>query len=77
MAGTKHSMDEAREIQKAFEKKFGGRKGLLGVGICLNPRRDDLAINVSVSRSAQASDLPKTFDGLDVVVDVVGTVRAF
>lgn len=77
MAGTKHSMIEAREIQKAFERKFGGKEGLLGVGICLSPHRDDLALNVSVSRSAQANGLPKTFDGLDVVVDVVGTIRAF
>jgi hypothetical protein len=73
----KHSMDEAREIQKAFEERFGDKEGLLGVGICLNPGKDDLALNISVSREGQASDLPETFDGLDVVVDVVGSIRAF
>ncbi|MGB3387673.1 MAG: hypothetical protein WBA88_06775 [Pseudaminobacter sp.] len=77
MAGTKHSMEQAREIQKAFQKRFGGRKGLLGIGICLNPREDDLALNVSVSRSEQASGLPTSFDGLEVVIDVVGSVRAY
>lgn len=77
MADTKHSMDQAREIQKAFEEQFGGNEGLLGVGICLSPRQDDLALNVSVSRRQQATHLPKTFDGLDVVIDVVGVIRAY
>ncbi|MHA6646218.1 hypothetical protein [Mesorhizobium sp. A623] len=77
MAATKHSMEQAREIQKAFEQQFGNREGLLGVGICLNPREDDLALNVSVSRRPQAISLPKIFDGLEVVVDVVGVIRAY
>lgn len=77
MADTKHSMDQARAIQKAFEERFGDKEGLLGVGICLNPRQDDLALNVSVSCRQQAIHLPKTFDGLDVVVDVVGSIRAY
>jgi hypothetical protein len=77
MAGTKHSMKEALEIQKAFEEQFCRKDGLLSVGIGLNPERDDLALNVYVSREWEAATLPKTFDGLDVVVDVVGVVRAF
>ena len=77
MAGTKHSMNEALEIQKAFEERFGRKDGLLGIGIGLNHQRDDLALNVYVSRQREAAKLPKTFDGLDVVVDVVGAVRAF
>jgi hypothetical protein len=77
MADTKHSMDQAREIQKAFEARFGDKEGLLGVGICLNPSQDDLALNVSVSRRQQAVSLPKSFDGLEVLVDVVGVVRAY
>ena len=77
MADTKHSMHEALKIQKAFEAEFGHKDGLLGVGIGLNQRRDDLAINVYVARERAAEKLPKTFYGLDVVVDVVGVVRAF
>ena len=76
MADTKHSMQEAQEIQRAFEEQFGDG-GLVGVGIGLNPRQDDLALNVFVSRKKQAANLPKTFDGLDVLVDVVGAVRAY
>jgi hypothetical protein len=77
MADMKHSMEEARRIQQAFEQRFGSKDGLLGVGIGLNPERNDLALNVSVSERTQARGLPKTFDGLDVVVDVVGVIRAF
>jgi hypothetical protein len=77
MAGTKHSMSEALEIQRAFEEQFGRECGLLGIGIGLNPQRDDLALNVYVARKREAAKLPKTFDGLDVVVDIVGVVRAF
>lgn len=77
MGETKHSMRQAVEIQKAFEEKFGGEECLVGIGIGLNSSRDDLALNVSVTRKREAEKLPKTFDGLDVVVDVVGTIRAY
>ncbi|MEJ6784414.1 hypothetical protein [Aminobacter sp. Piv2-1] len=77
MADTKHSMKEAIEIQRAFEERFAGFDGVVGVGICLNIGRDDLALSVQVARNKQAAQLPKTFDGLDVMVDVVGDVRAF
>jgi hypothetical protein len=77
MADTKHSMKEAVEIQRAFEQQFGDKDGLVGVGIGLNPRRDDLALNVFVSREKEGEKLPKTFDGLEVVVDVVGAIRAY
>lgn len=77
MVATKHSMEEAIEIQKAFERRFAGSGELLSVGIGLNGSMDDLAINVCVSRPKEAEHLPKTFDGLDVVVDVIGAVRAF
>lgn len=77
MVATKHSMEEAVEIQKAFERRFAGKGEVLSVGIGLNGARDDLAINVCVSRPKEAEHLPKTFDGLDVVVDVIGAVRAF
>ena len=70
-------MRQAVEIQKAFEKQFAGEECLVGVGIGLNRSQDDLALNVSVTREREAQRLPKTFDGLDVVVDVVGTIRAY
>jgi len=75
MVATKHSMQEAIEIQRAFERRFA-KRGLVGVGIGLNSRRDDLALTVYVSRQNEAAKLPATFSGLDVVADVVGAVRA-
>jgi len=70
-------MEEAVEIQRAFEEQFGEKDGLLSVGIGLNQTMDDLALNVYVTRKTEAENLPKIFDGLDVIVDVVGVVRAF
>ncbi|TKT80083.1 hypothetical protein [Aquamicrobium sp. LC103] len=70
-------MQEAVEIQKAFEERFGDKHRLLSVGIGLNRSMDDLAINVCVSRPNEAEHLPKNFNGLDVVVDIVGTIRAY
>jgi hypothetical protein len=77
MVATKHSMEQAVEIQKAFERRFAGKGDVVSVGIGLNGAKDDLAINVCVSRPNEAENLPKTFDGLDVVVDVVGAIRAY
>ena len=76
MPQMKHSMKQAVEIQKAFEEQFCHKDGLRAVGICLNPRTGDLALNVQVSKKKEAAELPKTFDGLDVLVDTVGVVRA-
>lgn len=71
-----HSMDEARRIQKAFEERFAGEKGVLGIGIRRNAVEDDLALSVSVSTKEEAARLPANFEGLDVLVDVVGEFKA-
>lgn len=75
MSSMKHSMAEAIEIQKAFEHRFASQ--VLSVGIGLNGRQDDLALNVCVTERSQAAELPGEFDGLDVVVDVVDGFKAF
>jgi hypothetical protein len=69
-------MEYALTIQKAFEERYANATGVLGIGIGFNRTQDDLALNVSVAEPAQAATLPKTFDGLDVVVDVVGGYKA-
>ncbi|HLS69969.1 MAG TPA: hypothetical protein VK035_11540 [Kiloniellales bacterium] len=75
MVGTRHSMEEAVEIQKAFEAEFGHMEGVNGIGICLNRSGDDLALNVFVFGDEDAAKLPETFAGLDVLVDTVGKLR--
>lgn len=74
MSATKHTMEEALQIQKDFESRFARKQGIVGVGICLNKKKDDLALNVYVSR--QPVNLPDDFEGLDVVVDVVDGFKA-
>lgn len=77
MADFKHSMEEAVEVQRAFEKEFGADHNLLGVGIGLNEARDDLAITVLVEKQEAVAKLPTEFNGLDVVVSVVGANTAY
>ena len=76
MNATKHSMQQAVEIQRAFEHRYAHEEGVVGVGIGLNRGRDDLAINVYVTRKSCKDKLPGEFDGLDVIVDVVEGFRA-
>lgn len=77
MVQMKHSIKEAEAIQKDFEARFGGTKGITGIGICLSPNGDDLALNVFVTKTKEAASLPRTFEGLDIVVETTGTMRAF
>ena len=70
-------MEQAVSVQAEFEKRFGDAQGVVGIGIGLNRSRDDLALNVSVQRSKIRPTLPDTFQGLDVVVNEVGKIRAF
>lgn len=77
MGGLRHSLEQAVEIQKNFEKLYANDTGVVGIGIGLNNTADDLALNVQVARAAVGQNLPETFDGLDVVVDVVGTIKAY
>ncbi|MEQ1953171.1 hypothetical protein [Mesorhizobium sp. CN2-181] len=77
MVNSKHSMEQAVSIQKDFESAYAKMSGVVGIGIGLNRTEDDLAINVSVTKPSQAKALPERFNGLDVVVDVVGRISAF
>jgi hypothetical protein len=75
---TKHTVEQAMALQKRFEEDLArSQPGIVGVGISLNKEKDDLAINVQVDRSSVATRLPRQFDGIDVVVDVVGKIKAF
>lgn len=73
----KHSMQEVLKIQKDFEARFGQTEGVTGIGICANPHSDDLALNVLVTGDKEAANLPKTFNGLDIVIDITGVTRAY
>jgi hypothetical protein len=73
-----HSIDEAMEIQKAFERLVLPKtRGVLGVGIALNRSESDFALSVQVASEGDVKTLPEKFDGLDVIVDVVGANTAY
>ena len=71
----KHTMEAVEAIQREFEASFASTDGVVGIGIGLNRSQDDLAINVYVSGKEVAERLPKSFNGVDVVCDVVGEFK--
>jgi hypothetical protein len=77
MTSTRHSIEQAVSIQRDFEAAFASRSGVVGVGIGMNRAQDDFALNVFVSKSMKAPELPESFNGLDVVVDVVDGFKAY
>lgn len=77
MEQTKHSIDQVKLTQQAFERLYTRESGVLGVGIGMNSRQDDLALTVYVATEEDMATLPKRFEGVDVVCDVVGSFSAF
>jgi hypothetical protein len=47
------------------------------VGIALNRSESDFALSVQVASEGDVKTLPEKFDGLDVIVDVVGANTAY
>ncbi len=64
-------------VQKAFEERFAHVPGIMGIGLGVNATSTAPAINVQVESATAVNALPHTFRHLDVVVDVVGEVKAF
>jgi hypothetical protein len=73
----KKAFEAAASIQREFEESYAGLPSVLGVGLGVNSDHTAPAINVQVSEKAAIGALPKTFHGLDVVVDVVGEITAY
>ena len=71
------AMERAEHIQRDFEARYADRGGVLGIGIGLNRAEDDLAINVQVASRMVAVEIPKSFHGMEVVVDVVEKIEAY
>jgi hypothetical protein len=72
---TNHTMEEAIEIQKNFEQLYCHRPGMLGVGIRKAPT-GEFALSVQLRSGRDGKGLPSEFFGLDVVTDVVGSLKA-
>lgn len=69
------AFEDAIAIQREFEKRYSGIREVVGIGIGLNKAADAPAINVQIARDA-GGKLPSSFQGLDVVLDVVGDIDA-
>lgn len=70
------AFEQAFEIQREFERRFSSVKEVVGIGIGLNEAADAPAINVQVARKSAGGKLPPSFHGLDVIIDVVGEIKA-
>jgi hypothetical protein len=71
------AFEMAASIQREFENQFARLPTVVGIGLGLNAAEDAPAISVQVTHEPAPNALPKTFHGLDVVVDVVGKIHAY
>lgn len=74
---TKEAFEAAVSIQQEFERNYAKLPSVVGVGLGMNAASTGPAISVQVTRPVAAKKLPKTFHGLEVVVDVVGKIVAY
>lgn len=77
MTSTRHSIEQAVSIQRDFETAFASKSGVVGVGIGMNRAQDDFALNVFVSKLSEALGLPKSFNGLDVIIYEMDEIKAY
>jgi hypothetical protein len=71
-----NAADSAQLVQRQFEKQFADNPNLLGVGIGQTADETKPALTVLMSKPPAAGTLPDVFEGLDVVVVVVGANEA-
>jgi len=73
----KHTLHQIEASQRKLEAAMAGKQGVNGIGIGLNAAGDDFALTVFCSDANAAKSLPASFDGIEVVADVVGEVGAY
>lgn len=68
--------DLVHRVQAAFEEKYLSVDGVLGVGLGQNEHGDD-AIVVYLRDIGAFALIPKKFEDMDVVPEVVGAIDAY
>jgi hypothetical protein len=63
--------------QAALESRLAGKPGILGIGVGEGRESGRPALRVYVKSKAISATLPSEIDGIEVVGDVVGVVKAF
>ncbi|THV24909.1 hypothetical protein [Peteryoungia ipomoeae] len=76
MAVDVKAFEAAGVVQKEFVDAFSNLPSIVGVGLCLNTLADGPALSVQVTDEPARALVPHTFHDLEVVVDVVGEVKA-
>ena len=65
---------EARAAKSVLAESLGGDPGIVGIGLAR--RHSDYVLKVNLADSAAALRVPGDVDGVQVVTEVVGAVRA-
>ncbi|CAA9265145.1 MAG: hypothetical protein AVDCRST_MAG57-2862 [uncultured Blastococcus sp.] len=65
---------DARAAKSVLAASLGADPGVVGIGLAR--RESDYVLNVNLVDSAAALRVPEDVDGVQVVTEVVGTVRA-
>jgi hypothetical protein len=63
--------------QQVLERRLAGKPGILGFGIGSGRDSSGLALRVYVKDKAASRQLPKEIDGVEIVGDVVGAIKAW
>lgn len=69
-------MDKLTEAKRRLVAEYRSLAGFSGVGIGSGRTPGSLALRVMVADASAAKRIPSTFSGVDVLVDVVGKIKA-
>ena len=65
---------DARAAKSVLAESLGGDPGIVGIGLAR--RQSDYVLKVNLADAAAARRVPEDVDGVRVVTEVVGTIRA-
>jgi len=68
--------EPGQKLQAEFEEKYLDTDGVVGIGLT-DGDRGELAIVVYLQSKSAEADLPSTFQGHQVVFEIVGTIDAY
>ena len=64
----------ARAAKSVLAESLGGDPGIVGIGLAR--RQSDYVLKVNIADPAAAVRVPEDVDGVQVVTEVVGAIRA-
>lgn len=70
------TIDDARQVKDLTKRRLAGVPGLNVVGVGLIRKEGEYAVKVNLNRKAPPGAIPEKLNGVSIVVEVVGTIRA-